>query len=188
MSLILYQLYGYLLLNHILPEHYNSGSLQHFQSELSRCKPFLTKIVPMQAMSQSTNNVYQSLLKSTEDKDAIDVSELTRRINFCNNKFATTLKGIKDFETRFDFGEMILEGYLFKLFRNGQPRPLFNLFSSFQTHIKIFRTNKSEKCPSSIWCRDSNSWSLERQSPPITTRPGLLSNILLYLPSPPLPF
>ena len=126
MSLILYQLYGYLLLNHILPEHYNSGSLQHFQSELSRCKPFLTKIVPMQAMSQSTNNVYQSLLKSTEDKDAIDVSELTRRINFCTS-------------------------------RSSFLSQRSHLFSSFQTHIKIFRTNKSEKCPSSIWCRDSNS-------------------------------
>ena len=27
--------------------------------------------------------------------------------------------------------------------------------------------------PSSIRCRDSNPWSLERESPPITTRPGL---------------
>ena len=76
------------------------GSLQHFQSDLNRCKPFLTKIVPMQAMSQSTNNVYQSILKNTEDKDAIDASELTRRINLFNDKFAATLLSIKDFETR----------------------------------------------------------------------------------------
>ena len=27
--------------------------------------------------------------------------------------------------------------------------------------------------PSCIWCRDSNRWSLEHKSPPITTRPGL---------------
>ena len=79
---------------------YFPGSLQHFQSELNRCKPFLTKIVPMQAMSQSTNNVYQSILKNTEDKDAIDASELTRRINLFNEKFAATLLSIKDFETR----------------------------------------------------------------------------------------
>ena len=56
----------------------------------------------------------------------------------------------------------------------GQPRPLFYLFSSFQTHIiTIFTTNKREKCPSSIRCRDSNSRPLEHESSPITTRPGL---------------
>ena len=27
-------------------------------------------------------------------------------------------------------------------------------------------------CPSSIWCRDLNPQPLERESPPITTRPG----------------
>ena len=31
------------------------------------------------------------------------------------------------------------------LFLMGQPRPLFNLFSSFQIHIAIFTTNTSEK-------------------------------------------
>ena len=65
-----------------------------------------------------------------------------------------------------------------------QPRPLFHLFSSFQTHITIFTTNKCEKCPSSILCRDSNSQPLEYESPPITTRPGLLpclTNLTLML-------
>ena len=28
-------------------------------------------------------------------------------------------------------------------------------------------------CPSSLWCRDSYPWPLERESPPRTTRPGL---------------
>ena len=31
-----------------------------------------------------------------------------------------------------------------------------------------------EKCTSSIQCWESNSQPLERESPPITTRPGLL--------------
>ena len=35
-------------------------------------------------------------------------------------------------------------------------RPLFRLFSSFQTNIAIFTTNKCEKCPSSKRCWDSN--------------------------------
>ena len=55
----------------------------------------------------------------------------------------------------------------------GLPRPLFYLFSSFQTQITIFTTNKCEKCPSSIQCQDLNSRPLEHDSPPITTRPGL---------------
>ena len=56
----------------------------------------------------------------------------------------------------------------------GHPRPLFHLFSSFQTNITNFTTNKYvKKWPSSIWCWDSNSRPLEHLSPPITTRPGL---------------
>ena len=55
----------------------------------------------------------------------------------------------------------------------GHPRPLFNLFSSFQKHITICATKKCEKCPSSILCQDSNSLPLKHESPPITTRPEL---------------
>ena len=51
----------------------------------------------------------------------------------------------------------------------GQPRPLFVYFRSFQTNI----TNFYNKCPSSIRCRESNPRPLERESFPITTRPGL---------------
>ena len=36
-------------------------------------------------------------------------------------------------------------------------------------------------CSSSIWCRDSNPQSLEHQSPPLTTRPGLPPNCRKYL-------
>ena len=53
----------------------------------------------------------------------------------------------------------------------GQSRHLFNSFSSFQTHIRIFRTNKSEKVSIQYTVRDSNSRPLEHESPPITTRP-----------------
>ena len=55
----------------------------------------------------------------------------------------------------------------------GQPRPLFRLFSSFQTNITIFTTNKWEKYPFSIQRWDSNPRPLEYESPPMTTRPGL---------------
>ena len=55
----------------------------------------------------------------------------------------------------------------------GQPWPLFRIFLFFQTHITIFATNKCEKFPSRIHCRDLNLRPLEHDSPPITTRPGL---------------
>ena len=53
-----------------------------------------------------------------------------------------------------------------------QPRPFYCLFSVFSNkHYYIFTTNI---CPTSIQCRDLNPWSLEHESPPITTSPGLL--------------
>ena len=54
------------------------------------------------------------------------------------------------------------------------PGLFFVYFRSFQTNITIFTI--CEKCPSSIRCRDSNPWPLERESLPITTRPGLPPN------------
>ena len=47
-------------------------------------------------------------------------------------------------------------------------------FWSFQTNITIFLQQYNVKnFPSSIRCRDSNPQPLGRESPPITTRPGL---------------
>ena len=70
------------------------------------------------------------------------------------------------------------------IFFNGPTPASFYLFSSFQTHITIFTTNKCEKCPSSIWRWDSNSWPLEHESPPITTTPGLLPSHNHYTRAP----
>ena len=71
----------------------------------------------------------------------------------------------------------------------GQPRPPLHLFVSFQTHITIFSTNRYvRKCPSSIQCRDSNTWPLEHESPPLTTRPGLSPMCLFFFSSPTLHF
>ena len=59
-------------------------------------------------------------------------------------------------------------------FKMGQPRPLFIVyFRSFKTNITIFTTINVKKCPSSIRYQDSNPGPLARESPPITTRPGL---------------
>ena len=51
--------------------------------------------------------------------------------------------------------------------------PLFRLFSVFSNKQYNFTTNICEKNPSSIWCQDSNPQPSERESLPITTRPGL---------------
>ena len=56
----------------------------------------------------------------------------------------------------------------------GQPRPLFRLFSVFSNkHYKFLQQIYVKRCPYSIWCWDSNPRPLERESPPITTKPGL---------------
>ena len=36
--------------------------------------------------------------------------------------------------------------YICNFFKMGHPRPLFHLFSPFQTNITILKTNKWEKC------------------------------------------
>ena len=59
-------------------------------------------------------------------------------------------------------------------------------FWSFQANIITnFITNICEKCPSSIRCGISKPWPLEHESPPITTRPGLLPflTVLIYIQS-----
>ena len=68
-----------------------------------------------------------------------------------------------------------VEKYFQKCYlKMGQPRPLFCLFSSFQTNITNFTTNMNvKKCPSSIRRWDSNSQPSDYESPPLTTRPGL---------------
>ena len=65
----------------------------------------------------------------------------------------------------------------------GQPWPLFRLFLVFQTIGAIFITNQCAKmsCPSSIWCWDWNTWPLEHESSPITTRQDFLGSMILYI-------
>ena len=65
---------------------------------------------------------------------------------------------------------VISQGFFLK---KGHPRTLFHLFSSFQTNITIFTTNKGENYPSNIWRWDSNPQPLKHESPPVTTRPWL---------------
>ena len=58
-------------------------------------------------------------------------------------------------------------------FKNGPtPASFWFIFGLFKQTIQFYK-NICEKCPSSKWCRDSNPRPSERESLPITTRPGL---------------
>ena len=63
----------------------------------------------------------------------------------------------------------------------GQRRPLFVYFRSFSNKQCQFFNKLMWKCPSSIWCRDSNSQPSDYESPPLTTRPGLPPKVVLVL-------
>ena len=71
-----------------------------------------------------------------------------------------------------DFFALMRHVYFFKW---ANPGLFIVYFWSFQTNNTIFTTNQCIKmsCPSSIRHQDSNPQSLECESPPITTRPGL---------------
>ena len=62
------------------------------------------------------------------------------------------------------------------------PGLFFIYFWSFQTNNTIFYNKSMRKmsCPSSIRHWDSNPRPSERESPPITTRPGLPPNASAY--------
>ena len=76
--------------------------------------------------------------------------------------------------------EIIKYANQFSFFKYGPTRASFCLFLSFQTNIKIFKTNKCEKCPSRKQRWDLNPWPLKHESPPITTRPELPPTNLDY--------
>ena len=62
-----------------------------------------------------------------------------------------------------------------------QPWPLFIYFRLSKHTLQFLQQIHVKKCPSSIWCWDSNSQPLEHESTPITTRPGLQPNITNFL-------
>merc|ERR1712083_1273239 len=68
------------------------GSREELQYELDKHKAFFVKTVNMQAMLQSKNNVFQSILKNTDGKEAIDTAELKARMHRLNETFADTIE------------------------------------------------------------------------------------------------
>ena len=75
--------------------------------------------------------------------------------------------GQKSYSPRF-------KGAFYIYFFNGPSPASFSVyFLSFQANITIFTTSICGKCPSSIWCWDSNPRPSEHESTPLTNRPGL---------------
>ena len=72
--------------------------------------------------------------------------------------------------------------FFYTFFLNGLSSASFCLFLSFQTNIKILKTNTNvKKCPSIIRCWDLNPQHLEHESPPInhqTWAPALFLYLL----------
>ena len=64
----------------------------------------------------------------------------------------------------------ILQSFVLKW---ANPGLFFIYFHFFKNTLQVLQQINVKICPSSILCQDSNSQPLERESPPMTTRPGL---------------
>ena len=83
------------------------------------------------------------------------------------------------FQLVINFSVTHFNDFLILFLKNG-PTPDFFLFIfGIFKHNSIFVPNQCEKCPSSIWHRESNPRPFEHESTPKTTRPGLPANFLI---------
>ena len=65
--------------------------------------------------------------------------------------------------------------------KNGPTPASFSLFSSFQTHITIFTTHECEKMSIQYTVPGFELTTLEHETPPKTTRSGLLSITVFFV-------
>ena len=77
-----------------------TGSKDHLFTELEQHRGYFNKTINIQAMLQSKNNVFQSMLKNTEGKEGIDIVDLRTRMNKLNERFANTVDTSKQVELR----------------------------------------------------------------------------------------
>ena len=77
-----------------------TGSKDHLFTELEQHRGYFNKTINIQAMLQSKNNVFQSMLKNTEGKEGIDIVDLRARMNKLNERFANTVDTSKQVELR----------------------------------------------------------------------------------------
>lgn len=77
-----------------------TGSKDQLERELEQHRSFFNKTINIQAMLQSKNNVFQSMVKNVEGKEGIDIAELRTRMNGLNERFANTIDTSKQVELR----------------------------------------------------------------------------------------
>ena len=77
-----------------------TGSKDHLMGELEQHRNYFNKTINIQAMLQSKNNVFQSMVKNTEGKEGIDIIELRSRMDRLNERFANTIDTSKQVELR----------------------------------------------------------------------------------------
>ena len=76
------------------------GGREQMQSELEQHRNYFVKTVNMQAMLQSKNNVFQTMMKNVDGKEGIDISSLKVRMGKLNERFSDTIDASKQMEIR----------------------------------------------------------------------------------------
>ena len=76
------------------------GGREHLQNELDKHRNYFVKTLNMQAMLQSKNNVFQTMLKNIDGKEGIDISPVKVKMTNLNERFADTIDSSKQIEAR----------------------------------------------------------------------------------------
>ena len=84
----------------MLEELTGRGTREQLQQQLDQHRAFFVKTVNMQAMLQSKNNVLQSMVKNTEGKEGIDLTDISARMAQLNDVFATTIDSSRQTEQK----------------------------------------------------------------------------------------
>ena len=86
--------------NTLLASLSSEGNREQLQGQLETHRTFFVKTVNMQAMLQSKNNVFQSMVKNTEGKEGIDLTHLRGRMAALNETFAETIDRSRQTEAK----------------------------------------------------------------------------------------
>ena len=76
------------------------GGREQLQNELEQHRNYFVKTINMQAMLQSKNNVFQTMLKNVDGKEGIDINSLKIKMGKLNERFSNTIDSSKQLEIR----------------------------------------------------------------------------------------
>lgn len=81
-----------------------SSSPEELRAQYEKLKPHLAKANAIQGVMQSNNNIFQGILRNTEDKDGLDNSKIVQRLQALNDKFDDTVNQVGKMEKRMSTG------------------------------------------------------------------------------------